>query len=258
MLQQIGSSRECILYALLQSFADEQGSVQMSQNYMMHRLFCSEREVRYSIALLLDAGYISIVQEGRGKGITTKYELHLKRVQNCTLIDEQKGYKNVSLSDTKRVQKCILKKGTKLSPNNNSFNNNNAAIAANAPAHAGDLENGFSKFWELFQPAAEYQDRQRACREQWGKMDETTRSTILQELSISKPNRANPLFYLLYYGEQPTTPVKLTMYEVYKRYNTTEPAGYCILAEHDMNGAAYWCKTEDAKRAGWQIQREFN
>lgn len=259
MRQSLGNTPACNLFALLCSFKDDKGMVQISQGYMAHRLCCDAQAVVYNLKKLQAAGAIEIVTPGgAGRSAVTTYRVLIKGGEISYPKTSEKGMKNNPLKNQKGYEKSTPKRGLNFTPNNKQLLNN-AAIAANAPARAGELENGFSKFWELFQPASEYQDRKRACREQWGKMDETTRSKILQELSTGKPNRANPLFYLLYYGEeQATEPVKLTMYDVYKRYNTTEPAGYCILAEHDLNGAAYWCKTEDAKRAGWQIQREFN
>lgn len=255
MRQSLGNTPACNLFALLCSFKDEQGMVQISQGYMAHRLCCDAQAVVYNLKKLQAAGAIEIVTPGgAGRSAVTTYRVLIKGGEISCPKTSEKGMKNNPLKNQKGYENLYPKRGSNFTPNNKQLLNN-TAIAANAPARAGDL---FSKFWELFQPAQEYNDRQRACREQWGKMDEGTRGKILQELSTGKPNRANPLFYLLYYGEQPTTPVKLTMNEVYSCYNTTAPAGYCILAERDLNGTAYWCKTEDAKRAGWQIQREFN
>lgn len=257
MAEATGNSRECNVFALLCSFAGADGAVQLSRGYIAHRISCDIRAVDYTLKALLSKGLLQKVSVGgAGRSDATTYKVNLEYKNLYPKIDK-KSTKICTLKSDLEYKKLYPKRVQKFVPNNKQLLNN-TAIAANAPARAGDLENNFSKFWDLFQPAQEYQDRQRACREQWGKMDEGTRGKILQELSTGKPNRANPLFYLLYYGEQPTTPVKLTMNEVYKRYNTTAPAGYCILVERDLNGTAYWCKTEDAKRAGWQIQREFN
>lgn len=259
MLQQIGCGTACTLYALLYSFADEHGSVQMAHGYMARRLNASERIVKYAIAELINGGHITVEKVGRGKGICTTYNLPGKRVQNCILIDMPKGDKNVPLSDAKRVQNCILKKGTKLSPNNN-INNNNAAEQQDAHARANDSMNtdyNFAEFWELFKPSAEHQSKRISCLNEWARKTDEQRAMMLAILKTGKQHRDNPLFFIRYCDEN-YTKVVYTRDEIYKQEHTTEPVGYCILEKTDPDGLALWCRTDDAKAMGWNIRREFS
>ena len=253
MLQMLGSSTACNLYALMYSFKDEQGNVQMSQGYMMHRLCSTERMIKYALTELLRLGYITVEKQGRGKGVCTTYNMPAKRIQNCTLIDNLKGDKNVPFSDTKRVQNCTLKKDTKLYPYNNSFNNSNAQtrVCENMTDY------NFSEFWTLFAPADEYQDRKRACVQAWISLTQEQRDEMLAELKQGKPTRQNPLYFLRYHDEgKVVQPVLLTRDEVYKRFRTTEPKGYCIL-DMQFDGGARWCSVEDAEKNGYPIRRMF-
>jgi hypothetical protein len=262
MLQKIGGTTACTLYALLYSFTDEQGNVQMAHGYMMNRLHASERVVKYALAELTKKGHIQVVTTGRGKGVCTLYNLPDKRVQNCILLDTPKGDKNVPLYDAKRVQNCTLKKGTILYPNNNINNNNSPALQeSNTHTHEGMEDYGFSTFWELFKPAAEFTNLRRACCQAWAEATEPQREQILAELRRNEPHRQNPLYHIRYFGENRASadaPELLTMQQVYARFNTTEPKGWCVLAvEFEAPDKARWCKIEDAERKGYPIRRKW-
>lgn len=261
MSQAVGY-RECVLFALLYSFADEHGSVQISRGYIAHRLSCSKDAVQYNLDKLIQAGHIRLDKEGRGKGNATTYTILTKRGEKYPLMNTPKGGKNTPLSEIKRGEKYPLKKGGNLPPNNNNLLNNSPALQeSNTHTHEGMEDYGFSTFWELFKPAAEFTNLRRACCQAWAEATEPQREQMLAELRRGEPHRQNPLYHIRYFGENRASadaPELLTMQQVYARFNTTEPKGWCVLAlEFEAPDKARWCKIEDAERKGYPIRRKW-
>ena len=260
MLDAVGSGRECYLYALLFAMANEDGLVQMSRAYMSYRLRCVVDKIDYDLKKLQEAGHIrKATIGGNGRADATTYEVLTLEGE---IYPSKKGVKNNPLKRKIEGEKYPSFRGSKITPNNNINNNNSPALQeSNTHTHEGMEDYGFSTFWELFKPAAEFTNLRRACCQAWAEATEPQREQILAELRRNEPHRQNPLYHIRYFGENRASadaPELLTMQQVYARFNTTEPKGWCVLElDFEAPDKARWCKIEDAERKGYPIRRKW-
>ena len=261
MAQAVG--KECYLFALLCAYADAEGRVQMSRGYMAHRTARDVRAIDYELKALQAKGCIrKLTAGGAGRSDASTYEITLKEYKNLYPKQGEKSTKNCTLKNDLEYKKLDPKRVQKFVPNNNNLLNNSPALQeSNTHTHEGMEDYGFSAFWELFKPAAEFTNLRRACCQAWAEATEPQREQMLAELRRNEPHRQNPLYHIRYFGENRASadaPELLTMQQVYARFNTTEPKGWCVLAlEFEAPDKARWCKIEDAERKGYPIRRKW-
>lgn len=159
--------------------------------------------------------YAAIAKYSNGKGWYANYETlasalpfvisratvnrAVEKLKRMGLLEE----KDNALFCAQNEQSCAQNEQScaqfALPPNNPYIKENNKEIINQKEE---EMNEEFLKYWNLFSPAAEFANRQRACEQRWNDMTEFAHRCIFREFEIYGREeivrrQPNPLFYLM-------------------------------------------------------------